>query len=538
MMAIPPQPYFMYGEAKHVPHMRKTKIVATLGPASWGRIKELIEAGVNVFRINFSHADHVHTAEVIENIRKSAAELGVHVAILGDLCGPKGRVGMVENNGSILLEDGKTVLLRHSLEDTKPGVICTPIPEVVRGLAPGHRILLDDGKMRLKVLRRISEEELECEIAVGGELKSKKGINVPDIQLGIPALTEKDKVDAKFILEQKLDFIALSFVQQAQDVNDLRDFIRENATVDHIRKAPDSDMPSSSTAAALVDVGPRIIAKIEKPQALDHLDEIIEAVDGIMVARGDLGVEVDLPQVPLAQKIIISRTKARGKPVITATQMLESMIDNPVPTRAEVSDVASAVYDGTDAVMLSGESASGKHPIEAVTMMSRVCIAAERDLSFQLKVPEDRPWANQNNRAIADAAVVMAHRANTPIMVYTESGNMVFRISQRKPPKRVIAITHEARIARRLALYWGVYSVIIGPSQSSDQVIEEAERAIEKECWLHDREPVLFVSGNHSTLPGLNCTLRLTEFGAAMRAAKARHEWAEVRKHIIHSPKA
>jgi pyruvate kinase len=348
-------------------HRRRTKIVATLGPASIPRIKELIVAGVNVFRLNFSHIKDPSTQDdIIKTIRETSDQLAIPVAILGDLGGPKIRCNAFEQS-YILLKSGSRVHLVSAPSKNrdypgKDGMIVSPVPGLVAQLEVGHRVLLDDGYIILKVEEKttfeLDGEQVAgciCLVVQGGDLKPKKGINVPDLKLDIAALTEKDKIDAAYMFRKRLDYVALSFVQRPQDVKDLLDLFErvrgEDKIVDPWR--------------------PWIISKIEKPQALDDIDHIIQITDGIMVARGDLGVEVNYDRVPVIQKLLISKCNAAEVPVITATQMLESMIHSPTPTRAEVSDVANAVFDGTDAVMLSAECAVGEFPIEAVKMVTK-----------------------------------------------------------------------------------------------------------------------------------------------------------------------
>nr|KAJ3418174.1 hypothetical protein HK105_000244 [Polyrhizophydium stewartii] len=356
-------------------HTRRTKIVATLGPASVPKIRQLIQAGVNVFRLNFSHVTDPETqTPIIETIRRESDDLKIPVAILGDLGGPKIRCNGFKGCDSIPLVAGSTVRLVTSDEPGSPGVITTNVAVLVSEIQPGHRVLLDDGTMRLVMERRISETEVEMKVVVGGTLKPHKGINVPDMRLAVPALTEKDRRDAMFMWDHQLEYVALSFVQIASDVQALLDLFRElrprRSSVGSLRSSAESLRSNPGEEIPQRPWRPLIISKIEKPQALDSIDGIIAVSDGIMVARGDLGVEVSLERVPLIQKTLIRKANMAEKPVITATQMLESMINAPVPTRAEVSDVANAVMDGTDAVMLSGECAVGQFPVETVEMVS------------------------------------------------------------------------------------------------------------------------------------------------------------------------
>ncbi|KAJ3075567.1 hypothetical protein HDU98_007677 [Podochytrium sp. JEL0797] len=360
---------------------RRTKIVATLGPSSWSLIRELILAGVNVFRLNFSHVnDPSDQRPIIDKIRKESASLGLPVAILGDLCGPKIRCNSFSTpTGSIQLVAGSCIRFVHSTDLGDDGAITTSIGEIVGHIGIGQRVLLNDGSLTLVVMQRVSKEEVLCKVVVGGELKAHKGINVPVMAIGLPALTEKDIKDAHFMYQMRFDYIALSFVQRPQDVQDLLDqfdLFAQQETESLAKGDPpfNSGVPSDDLEE---DWRPHVIAKIEKPQALDQLEQILNVADGIMVARGDLGVECSLEQVPLIQKTLIRKTNAADKPVIVATQMLEGMITCPVPTRAEVSDVANSVFDGTDAVMLSAECAVGAFPVETVEMMGSICRSAE-----------------------------------------------------------------------------------------------------------------------------------------------------------------
>ncbi|KAI9094067.1 Pyruvate/Phosphoenolpyruvate kinase-like domain-containing protein [Phlyctochytrium arcticum] len=479
---------------------RRTKIVGTLGPASVPKIRELIIAGVNVFRLNFSHVQDPNTqTPIVNEIRKQSKDLKIPVGILGDLGGPKIRCNDFTPNPTIELKTGGKVRLVVSDGPGTDGVITTKIPEVVRQLEPGHRVLLDDGNLSIKVARRISEIEIECDILVGGILKSHKGVNVPDIRLDVPALTEKDKRDAAFAFKMRLDYVAMSFVQRPEDVVELQDMFKK-------LKAEDANLSTGGrgytytleNGAGEIDEleelwRPHIILKIEKPQALDVIDELIRVGDGIMVARGDMGVEISLPRVPVIQKMLIRKTNMAGKPVITATQMLESMINSPVPTRAEVSDVANAVFDGTDAVMLSAECATGNFPIETVQMMSSVCERAEAgDIymhpqvipSLERATPEFSAFANP----IADATVAAAEEARAAsIIVFTTRGDMPIYVSKRRPKRPVIAVTSSLSLFSRLALVYAVYPILtpvlshkphpLRPALSTKELPTEAEHS-------------------------------------------------------------
>jgi len=569
---------------------RKTKIVATLGPASVDKIRELMLAGVNIFRMNFSHiTDYSAQIPIIREIRKVSKELKISVAILGDLCGPKIRNNGFKDRESIPLQKGQVLQLKASTELGDENTICMNTPQIIRQLEPEHRVLLDDGNISLRVLKRISEDTLEVEVLAGTELKARKGINVPDILVDIPALTEKDKRDAKFIWEQRLDFIALSFVQRRQDVQDLIDLMTEFRKEEEEKKKvyPPLGIPVDSLNDYDYDFlmeevklsnkwRPMVVSKIEKPQALDEIDEIIKVSDAIMVARGDLGVECQLEKVPIVQKDLIRKVNGAEKPVITATQMLESMIVNPVPTRAEVSDVANAVYDGTDAVMLSGECAAGAYPIESVKMMSSICRFAEENLNYMAKVDLDliaktginacrknpSPFIN----AIADSAVTAAEEAKaSAVIVYTDTGDTCHMISKRTRKLNVIAITSSSHVYRKLTVLRAVHPILVNFNKSSinnspldaddiqtnnnqimvsllnqlnikntdllntDAVLARTENEIIKRhpTWLNVGDKVVICAGYHDLLPGLCNTVKLSFFGDAIRTEKSKAYWKE-----------
>jgi len=568
---------------------RKTKIVATLGPASIDKIRELMLAGVNIFRMNFSHiTEYSAQIPIIREIRKVSKELKISVAILGDLCGPKIRNNGFKDRESIPLKKGQILQLKASTELGDENTICMNTPQIIKQLEPEHRVLLDDGNISLRVLKRISEDTLEVEVLAGTELKARKGINVPDILVDIPALTEKDKRDAKFIWDQRLDFIALSFVQRRQDVQDLIDLMGEFRKEEEEKKKiyPPLGIPVDSLNDYDYDFlmeevklsdkwRPMVVSKIEKPQALDEIDEIIEVSDAIMVARGDLGVECQLEKVPIVQKDLIRKVNGAEKPVITATQMLESMIVNPVPTRAEVSDVANAVYDGTDAVMLSGECAAGAYPIESVKMMSSICRYAEENKDYMAKVELDliektginarRKTPSPFINAIADSAVTAAEEANaSAVIVYTDTGDTCHMIAKRTRSLNVIAITSNSHVYRKLTVLRGVHPILINFNKSlncntnvesdiqnnnnqimvsllnqlninntdllnTDAILARTENEIIKRhpTWLNVGDKVVICAGYHGLLPGLCNTVKLSFFGDAIRTEKSKAYWKE-----------
>ncbi len=423
--------------------MRRTKIVATIGPASDSpeQIEKLILAGMNVARLNFSHGSHEEHARRIALIRETASRLGRPVAILQDLQGPKIRTGTLVDGKPVLLRPGERfTITTQELVGTAEKVSTTykALPGDVR---PGDRILLSDGLIELRVISSTADE-VETEVVYGGDLRQKQGINLPGVQVSAPAVTEKDAIDLVFGLEQDVDYVAISFVRRAADVADVKERISKAG-----KATP-------------------VIAKIEKPEALTEIDGILDACDGIMVARGDLGVEVPAEQVPITQKMLISAANACGKPVITATQMLESMIYNPRPTRAEASDVANAILDGTDAVMLSGETANGVFPIEAVQTMARIAEAAEvsydlyhasMDMGNKSDVRNMRDFANSISSA--SAAIVNSLDVRY-IVAFTLSGSTARLVSRQRPRVPILAFTPAEDVYRRMALIWGVIPVI------------------------------------------------------------------------------
>jgi len=438
--------------AKLDPRLRKVKILATLGPASRSpeMIERLLRAGANAFRVNMSHGDHPTHAETIAAIRAVEKKLGLQVGVLCDLQGPKLRVGQFRDGKAVIRHSGHFTLDR----DPTPGDetrVCLPHPELFGVLKKGQRLLIDDGKLRLTVIEA-DENRILCSAEVGGVISDRKGVNVPDAVVPVPALTEKDRRDLAFALDQGADWIALSFVQRPEDVAEARKL-----------------MGGSQTA---------LMAKIEKPAAIHRLDEIIELADGIMVARGDLGVELNPEEVPPLQKRIVAATRRSGKPVVVATQMLESMIESPAPTRAEVSDVANAVYDGADAVMLSAETASGAWPVEAVTIMHRIAAQVEADSAYHDRIhfTQVRPDATTAD-ALAQASASIAQTvAVSGIIVFTGSGSTARRVARERPAVPVLVLTPSQRIARRLALLWGTSAVHTRDIGSFEEMIAKGKR--------------------------------------------------------------
>jgi pyruvate kinase len=485
--------------------LRKTKIVSTLGPASRHPegIKSLIEAGANVFRFNYSHAEYDELTKAYADVRRISAELGKPVAILSDLQGPKFRVGFFEGGESITLTKGQLINFAYGTDKGNEALIKCNVKELVGALEIGSPILLDDGNIELIVHERISPEEVVCSVQNSGILKERKGVNVPTISIPVPAMSEKDKHDCLFAMKLGTDFIALSFVQRAADVVELRQFMIDNGF-------GGANMP-------------KIVSKIEKPQALEALDAILVETDALMVARGDLGVELKPEQVPFAQKDMILKARLAGKPVITATQMLESMIKNPVPTRAEVSDIANAIFDGTDAVMLSAETASGAYPAKAVNMMVRVALESESHLGTCARLNQaqfetslataETPIANSFPETIAKATVESAKKANAKaIVVLSFSGAMASRIAKYRPNVPVVALTPNQHVFNQLCLLSGVYPILFDAPASTDETFAHIKQALQAKGYCQPEDKVVICSGN-TNLVGFTNSLRLTTMG-------------------------
>lgn len=431
---------------------KRTKIVATVGPASKSSdtIRELVRAGVDVFRINFSHGNEQQRSSFLKSIRSIEEELGLPIAVCGDLCGPKIRVGLLPDEGVHLEEGNEIVIQREPLVGSATR-LSTTLPELIDLVEVDDRILLADGMLQFKVTIVDPPEEIKCLVVVGGQLSSGKGVNLPDTSLPISALTEKDRKDLDWIAERDFDFVALSFVQAAENIRELQKLLDQR----------------SSRA--------QTIAKIEKPRALDHIDEIIEAADAIMVARGDLGVEMDYPLVPINQKLIALKCQQAAKPCIVATEMLESMINSPRPTRAEVSDVANAVFDHADAVMLSAESAVGKYPVQAVQAMSRTLDAAdafhsEHGSSIRVTVTEPRVTA----ALAASIRKFMDVEPLAAVAVLTDTGRTARIISKSRIGCPVLALSAEIESIRRACLYHGVIPRLVDDSSDFDSLRELA----------------------------------------------------------------
>lgn len=438
--------------AKFDPRGRKIKILATLGPASRSpeMIEQLVRAGADAFRVNMSHGDHETHAQTIASIRAVEKEIHRPIAILCDLQGPKLRVGQFKDGKAVIRHSGHFTLDRNPElgDETR---VCLPHPELFGVLQKGQRLLIDDGKLRLKVIEA-SQDAILCSAEVGGVIMDRKGVNVPDAVVPVPALTEKDRRDLAFALEQGADWIALSFVQRPDDVAEARKLLGGSQT--------------------------SLMAKIEKPAAINRLDEIIELADGIMVARGDLGVELNPEEVPPLQKRIVATTRRSGKPVVVATQMLESMIESPAPTRAEVSDVANAVYDGADAVMLSAETASGAWPVEAVTIMDRIAGQVERDPGYrqQVSFADVLPDHTTADALAHSCASIAESLPIAGVIVFTGSGSTARRVARERPAAPMLVLTPSQKIARKLALLWGAHAVTTKDIGSFEEMIGKGKR--------------------------------------------------------------
>ena len=437
--------------AKFEPRGRKVKILATVGPASArpDMLRRLFRAGADAFRINLSHGDQKDHAKVIKTIRALEKEFNRPIAVLCDLQGPKLRVGIFEG-GHATIGHGRKFTLDRDAAPGDASRVCLPHPELFAVLKAGQRLLINDGKIRLRVTEA-KKDRIVCTAEVGGVISDRKGVNVPDAEVPIPALTDKDRRDLAFAVEQGADWIALSFVQRPEDLAEARKLMGGKGA---------------------------LCAKIEKPQALQRLAEIIELADGVMVARGDLGVELNPEEVPPLQKKIVNATRLTGKPVIVATQMLESMIESPAPTRAEVSDVANAVYDGVDAVMLSAETAAGQWPEEAVMMMDSIARQVERDEGYRQRVRllQTTPDATTAD-ALAHACMTIADTvAIDAITVFTSTGSSARRVARERPSVPVLVLTPSGGVARKVALLWGAHSVMIKEIGSFEEMIAKGKR--------------------------------------------------------------
>jgi pyruvate kinase len=455
---------------------RRTKIVATIGPSSETpeRLRALVAAGMNAARLNLSHGSHEEHAQRVKLIREVEADSGRPIALIADLQGPKLRIGALAQ---------PVVLARGDEVTVCPEELCTngelPIAPAVIGdvLKPGHDVLIDDGRVRLHV-ERVERSRARCQVVVGGKVTSHKGVNLPGVPIPIPSITRKDAVDLQFAMELGVDFVALSFVRSPADVRDLRSLIEQAGSHAHV------------------------IAKIEKSEAVDVLDAVLDETDAVMVARGDLGVEIGSASVPLLQKLIIHKALERGKPVITATQMLESMISSPEPTRAEASDVANAVLDGTSAVMLSGETAVGEYAVEAVAYMDRIARAVEPSMGYRHEIPE----AAQNptiGGAMSNAACDVAEALRAAaILVPTFSGATASAVARLRPRRQIVALTHVEWAQRQMALEWGVTPVHIPQAPDVEELWDVSVSAAREAGLIQPGDRVVITAGTAVNIPG------------------------------------
>lgn len=470
---------------------KKTKIVATLGPACSTReiIKDMIEAGVNVFRVNFSHADYEDVKNKISIIRGLNEEFGYTTGILGDLQGPKLRVGVMEDG--VVVNDGDliTFTTAENIIGTSKRVFMK-YQNFPNDVNPGERILLDDGKLIFEIVETDKKTEVVARVIQGGELKSKKGVNLPNTKISLPALTEKDIADAIFAIEMQLDWIALSFVKTPRDLQDLQELIAKHSEI----KIP-------------------IIAKIEMPEALENMDRIVAYCDALMVARGDLGVELPAHEVPLVQKELIRRAKTARIPVIVATQMMETMITSLTPTRAEVNDVANSVMDGADAVMLSGETAAGNYPVQVIQKMTQILEAVED--SPLIQVPQNSPQVRTTRfitKTVCQHAAIMANAIKAKaICTLTNSGYTAFQISAWRPSAHILVFTSNKRILTQLNLLWGVKSFYYEKSVSTDDTVVDVNNIVKEKGYVKKGDFLINLAAMPIVEKGMVNTLRVSE---------------------------
>ncbi|WP_062227409.1 pyruvate kinase [Aureimonas frigidaquae] len=468
---------------------RHVKILATLGPASSDEvmIKRLFEAGADVFRINMSHSSHDLMRELVRRIRKVESEVGRPIGILADLQGPKLRVGTFAD-GKVELKAGQTFTLDGNPEPGDATRVYLPHPEILEAVRPGHRLLIDDGRLQLRAVAS-DGQRIECVVVAGTNISNRKGVSLPDTTLATGALTEKDHADLLAVLEEEVDWIALSFIQRPEDLAEARKVARGRAS---------------------------LLSKIEKPQAVERLDEIIEMSDAIMVARGDLGVELPLETVPGIQKRITRAARKAGKPVVVATQMLESMITAPVPTRAEVSDVSTAVYEGADAIMLSAESAAGDYPVEAVEMMDRIACQIERDPLYASIISAQRSQPEATGAdAVSLAARQMAETLSVAAVVtYTSTGTTGLRTSRERPLLPILALSPKVATARRLCLAWGVHCVLADDATDLEGMVDKACRVAVEQGHARPGERIIVTAGVPLGTPGATNMLRIAYIGS------------------------
>lgn len=473
-----------------MPSNKKTKIIATLGPAinTKAVLEKMVDAGVNVFRVNFSHADYQNVKDRIKDIREINKVKDVNVAILADLQGPKLRVGVM-GDGVVLKEGATFTFTTEECEGTSERAFMT-YQNFPRDVKAGEHILVDDGKLMFEVISTDRKTAVKTKVLVGGVLSSKKGVNLPNTNISLPALTDKDMKDAIFALEQKVDWMALSFVRNPEDLRKLHDLIKQNSS----HRVP-------------------VIAKIEKPEAVENLDALIPYCDALMVARGDLGVEIPMQEVPLIQKRLVQRAKKARIPVIIATQMMETMITNAVPTRAEVNDVANSIMDGADAVMLSGETSVGAHPVKVIQKMTEIIESVEN--SPLIKVPQAPPHIRTDrfiSKAICHHAALMANDIDAAaISTLTNSGYTAFQISAWRPKAHVLVFSSERRILSKMSLLWGVKSFYYDRDVSTDDTVVDINNIAKEKGFLKASDHVINLTSMPVKEKGMVNTLRITE---------------------------
>ena len=471
--------------------INRTKIVATIGPATRDEevLKAMILEGMNVARMNFSHDSHDRHLEVIQAVRKIDKELGTNTALLADLQGPKLRIGEVEGEG-ISVEPGQTIKIATTGGVGTRDCLFTDYLDFPKDVKNGERVLLDDGKLEFRVVSTNGKDEVELEVVQGGIVKSKKGINLPNTEISLPCLTEKDLGDLDFALEHDVDWIGLSFVRSARDVIELKNIITSRAKHS------------------------KVIAKIEKPEALDDIDEIISETDGVMVARGDLGVEIPMQEVPIMQKSIVHKCIKSAKPVIVATQMMESMIESYTPTRAEVNDVANAVLDGADAVMLSAETSVGKHPLGVIKAMKNIIMAVERydNVYYHEQVPAESAEDRFISDSICYNACRLAKRTEaSAIITMTFSGYTGFKISSQRPKALVYIFTGNKKILSQLSLLWGVKAFYYDKMVSTDHTIADIKYVLRKQGFIEEGDLIINIASMPIAEQGMSNMIRLTK---------------------------
>lgn len=473
--------------------VKKTKIVATIGPSSeeLDKLEELILKGVNVCRINFSHGSHEDHLKVIDHVRTINNKHHVNTAILADLQGPKIRVGEMKN-GSIELKENSTIIITTKPAEGTKDKIHINYDDFPKDVSKKEKILLDDGKLELEIIKTNKRDEVEARVNYGGTLSSNKGVNLPNTKISLPCLTEKDLKDLEFALEHDLEWIGLSFVRSARDIIELKHLIDESQKIS------------------------RVIAKIEKPEAIDDIEEIIKQTDGLMVARGDLGVEIPMEDVPLIQKMLVKKCLRAAKPVIIATQMMESMIDNVSPTRAEVNDVANAVLDGADAVMLSGETSVGKYPVKVIEAMVKIIQEVEKQEDIYNKEFPPEITEDGDDRFISDSICYnscrLASRVDAKaIITMTHSGYTGFKVSSYRPKAGVFVFTHNHAILNTLSLLWGVHGFYYDKFVSTDHTIADIKYILKKEDWVNESDLVINIASMPITGKGKSNMLKLSE---------------------------